>query len=270
MPSDAKMKELFREKKMKELFMKKKRGPEKFDGDEAFWRGAGQGATMGFSDEIYSGAKTGFGMLGDYDKEVADQRRQNKQSAAQHQGAALGGDIAGSVAASFIPGLGQVGAVAKAAKMKGLLDKYNKAKTWKKAVAGGAAFGAGVSEEKLIDNPLGLAKDTAMGAGVGGLTHGATSLVSKGARGLGPKALAEKAEGRMGKHVVGNRQKGQLDLGKAGPNAEDAEKYHKEALRSGRKFLDARTEGGERLIKAGETVSDTAPKLYKEKKSVSR
>jgi hypothetical protein len=129
---------------------------------ESLGRGAFQGATFGFSDEIVGGLESLF-----TDKtyeQARDESRANNAAAQEANPASyLTGDIGASVATSFVPGLGFLNA-AKGAKLATVAGKA--------ALQGGIA-GAGYSDEK---DAAGILKDTAtgvaLGAGTGAAFHG--------------------------------------------------------------------------------------------------
>jgi hypothetical protein len=60
-------------------------------------RGAADTLSLGFADEISAGLNTGFGYLGDYSKELANQRGIDKADESNRFGYRLGGQIAGGV-----------------------------------------------------------------------------------------------------------------------------------------------------------------------------
>ncbi|MFI3905660.1 hypothetical protein [Ochrobactrum sp. S1502_03] len=64
---------------------------------DAAVRGAADTLTFGFSDEIAAGLGTGFGMLGDYDQELARQRGIDASDSENRFGYRLGGQLAGGV-----------------------------------------------------------------------------------------------------------------------------------------------------------------------------
>ena len=60
-------------------------------------RGAADTLTFGTADEIAAGLNTGFGYLGDYEKELASQRRTDTADAENRFGYRLGGQLGGGV-----------------------------------------------------------------------------------------------------------------------------------------------------------------------------
>lgn len=162
---------------------------------ESFTRGAAQGLSFGFADEITAGAKTIYDdvksvFTGDssrsvpiqrdemgrvlnpeagsqfYEEELKRAREADRQAQEANPATYGAGVIGGGVATSFIPGLGALN-VAKGA---GAVNAIGKA-----ALSGGIA-GAGFSE---ADNIKDLGADTAMGAGTGAVVGGAFQAAPK-------------------------------------------------------------------------------------------
>lgn len=148
---------------------------------EALVRGGVQGATAGFSDEIYGGLgaiASPVQVLGSDDKmgklkqlyqQYRDLERQKNEIAdKEHQKSYLAGNVIGGVA-----GLGKVGAGIKG------------------AMALGAASGLGTSNADLTEGEFGRAAiDTGIGATVGGI---AGKLGQVAGNALSPKALNKTA-----------------------------------------------------------------------------
>lgn len=164
---------------------------------ESAGRGALQGATMGFGDEIY-GAYKGLtdGDLTDlYDEKERDAVRANNQKSQEANPWSYGlGELGGGVATAIIPGAGALGTATKAG-MTGW-------KGYAAASAAGGAMGAinstGLSEAENIRD---LGKDAliggAMGAGLGAAGHGIGELANSIKGGM-----AKGANGLMAKHVL--------------------------------------------------------------------
>src|SRR5919109_918457 len=133
---------------------------EKPSGLEAFGRGAAQGATLGFSDELVG---LGHALFADRDyagseyRKARDREREaNHAAEAAHPWAYGGGNLAGGVATSFVPGLG----IAKGA---GVL------KTALGAAKLGAFQGLGESESEDVG---GMAFDALKSGALAGTTAG--------------------------------------------------------------------------------------------------
>lgn len=153
---------------------------------ESFARGVAQGASLGFADEVSGGVEalwqkaqgnpTEFGKLYAL---YRDQSRENfKKAKDENPGSFLSGEIGGGIATAFVPGV----AAAKGAKLANIAAR---------AAGVGAASGAGYSEG---ETPLEVAKDTAIGATVGGITAAAAPYAGKALSAIGNKSkdLAEK------------------------------------------------------------------------------
>lgn len=145
---------------------------------ESAIRGGIQGATLGFSDEIQGALEGAYdyakeNIVGDgisledaYIQARNEARDANKMAQAANPGTYLAGDVVGSGATMFIPGLN----IAKGASLAARAGK---------AALGGAASGLGLSDEMTAG---GLAKDTAIGGALGA-----------GFQGLGDKVLGPAA-----------------------------------------------------------------------------
>lgn len=148
-------------------------------------RGAGQGLTFGFGDEIEAGLKTGFGLLGDYGKTVGDIRQDIDDFRVSDPALAYGSEIAGGIAPALFTG--GAGAVAQAGRMGiGALAKQG-AKTGAKF---GGAYGVGTAESDPGASVFEMAKDRAIGLGggavLGAVTGGALNPAIAGAtKGIG-------------------------------------------------------------------------------------
>lgn len=129
---------------------------------ESLLRGSAQGLSLGFADEITAGAES---LLTDkaYDDAIKETRANYHKAEAANPASYMTGNVAGSVGAAFIPGLN----VAKGATLAGRVGI---------AALGGAVSGLGNSEAQ---DAAGLAKDTAIGAGLGA-----------GLQGVGEKVIA--------------------------------------------------------------------------------
>lgn len=156
---------------------------------ESFLRGGSQGATLGFADELTAGAES---LLSDksYDQALAESRANYKSaeeanpytSIAGNIGGSIGGAVAGGLALAPLKGMGMLKSLTGAGEAVGALAKL------KKAAAVGAGMGAitsaGTSENSVMEKPLALAEDVALGAGMGGaggaVLSGAGSAIGKG------------------------------------------------------------------------------------------
>lgn len=133
---------------------------------EALGRGALQGASLGFSDEITGAIQSLFGSK-TYEQARDESRAANTAAQDAHSTLYGAGELGGGIASTLIPGLG----VAKGA---GIV------KTGLQAAVAGGLSGLGTSEAKSAG---GLASDTAQGAAIGGvggaLLHGISSKVGE-------------------------------------------------------------------------------------------
>jgi hypothetical protein len=222
---------------------------------ESVLRGAAQGASLGFSDELVGlgkglvGKVKGEGDFGDlYQRYRDEDRLRNKEAQLDNPKAFIVGNVAGGVATSLIPGVG----FAKGASTAANLGRAAKL---------GAYVGAGTSEADLTKLGDGyevakkevsqLGRDVATGAGIGFATQGAASVAGKGLSALKPSELNKladvktlKAAGYMG---------GQLK------NMSEAEK------RSVAKIL---SEKG--VVKAFDSLEDVAKKAAASKDEAGR
>lgn len=153
---------------------------DKVGGIEAGFHGIGQGLTFGFSDEILAGVTTGFGLFDDYEKVRDEYRQRVNQAKADSPAAFTVGELGGGVASAFIPGIGAIGNVGKAATIGGKIAAGAKAG----AVAGGLQA-AGTSEGETLgeiasDVGQGAILGGTLGGVIGGVTGGLSKIVDKG------------------------------------------------------------------------------------------
>lgn len=150
---------------------------------ESFARGAAQGASMGFSDEITGGleamwekAKGNPVEFGNLYKQYRDESRKNYDDAKKaNPGTYTTGEIGAGVATAFVPGM----AIAKGAKLANVVGKS--------AMIGGAA-GVGNSEKENIDDVvIDGVKGAAIGGALGGVATVAAPYVGKLANKAGEK-----------------------------------------------------------------------------------
>jgi len=143
---------------------------------ESGLRGAAQGATFGFADELTGGGESFMDLLGgdtsmvdNYKKHRDESRSNYKQAEEENPLTYLAGNLAGGLAVP-VPGAGSATGVAALAKQG--------------AIAGGL-FGLGTSEADLTDpTDLGKVKDagvdTLEGAGIGGVMGAGMGAIGKG------------------------------------------------------------------------------------------
>lgn len=140
---------------------------------ESAHRGAAQGVSLGFGDELSGGAGYLGGKLGlvpdkgyDYYRDYA--RNADKESQAANPGTYGASELAGTVGTAFIPGLNAAGA--------GLAGTAGRA-----AIQGGLA-GAGSTEESLLSGAgaADIAKGVGLGAAGGAAGYGLGKGISQG------------------------------------------------------------------------------------------
>jgi hypothetical protein len=150
---------------------------------ESLLRGAAQGASLNFADEMTARAESVLGSLGlvpdkTYEQALAESRANYHSAEEAHPIASTLGGVGGGIATAFVPGLG----AAKLAQGAGL-----GAKVWSAGKLGaklGAVGALGASEDKSLEDAIkGGAAGAALGAGgqalVSGLGAGGRWLVSK-------------------------------------------------------------------------------------------
>lgn len=174
---------------------------------ESLGRGAIQGASLGFSDELLGGlAAAGGTFFGDFNygdnyRRVRDQNRAGNEAArAANPGTYLTGEIGGSVAVPFGAARAAASAprmVQSAARATGIVPEIAGAATFGQRVGQGARMGAGYgglyglgnSEADLTQGEIGKAamdagKGAAIGTVLGGATVPAVDAVAAVGRGL--------------------------------------------------------------------------------------
>jgi hypothetical protein len=167
---------------------------------ESFLRGAGQGVTFGFEDEIRGGILGGFDALttdqsfGDaYTTRRDEIRALNEAAREANAGAYFGGELVGGIASGVAaaPLTGGASFAGGAARMAGTLG------------AQGAVAGLGYSE---ADTAGGMAKDAAIGGAIGG---GLGTGAAYGMRALGravPTEAIGKATSKLGQRLVSDAE----------------------------------------------------------------
>lgn len=144
-------------------------------------RGAADTLSLGFADEIAAGLNSGFGLLGDYDAELAKQRGVDTADAKDRTGYRLGGQIGGALAGA--DGLAKAGlsATANAIKAGSSLGRVAAAGAKEGAILGGLqgyGSGEGGSANRAVGGLFGLGLGAAGGAGAPYLAAGASSAAS--------------------------------------------------------------------------------------------
>lgn len=154
----------------------------------------GQGVLLGFGDEVEAGLRTGFGLLGDYDKTVSDVRGQLKDFRAENPATALAAEIGGGLVTG---GLGGARAAGTALGRK-ILAKGGAAGLAGTIGAGeGAIAGIGAGEDAasrlaggLVGSTVGLVAGSALPAVIGA----GKSLTNRVRSGVSEKAAQDTAD----------------------------------------------------------------------------
>lgn len=143
-------------------------------------RGAADMLSFGFADELAAGLGTGFGMLGDYDQALQQQRQIDASDSEDRFGYRLGGQIMGGLAgASGLARAGMSPSV-NAIQSGQSLGRVAGASALEGGVLGAAhGFGSG---EGLEDRATGALTSGAMGFGIGAAAPVAISGASNVAR----------------------------------------------------------------------------------------
>lgn len=196
---------------------------------ESFLRGAKQGVTLGFGDEL-TGAIESLFTDKSY-KQARDEARANDKAAqAANPKTFMAGDLAGGVATSFVPGLG----IAKGASTLAMAGK---------AALMGAASGLGNSDKEDIGGQL---QDAAVSGALSGATAGVIGKVVRGA--------PERVEKRLLGNITEGATATQRDrvVGRAGSKAEEVLNAIK-----GDKAIAAAGDNPHQLLPAIENALDT-------------
>ena len=152
-------------------------------------RGAAQGATMGFADEITGGALAAFGsrlpgetLTQAYERERDASRAAYRQAQNENPLSYFGGQVAGGIASSaLVPGSGAVGLGARAASVIGGTGKVASigrgiVQAGTAGAVSGGVTAAGESEKKTLG---GIAGDVGGGAAAGGAFGGTLGGLGK-------------------------------------------------------------------------------------------
>jgi hypothetical protein len=143
-------------------------------------RGAADTLTFGAADEIAAGLNTGFGYLGDYDKELASQRRTDAADSENRMGYRLGGQLGGGLvggAGLVKAGLSPTAAAINAGwRLPGVMVASGAEGL---ALGGLQGFGSGEGIEDRLNQAETGAK---FGLGVGALAPAVVARASKAAQ----------------------------------------------------------------------------------------
>lgn len=171
-----------------DAFLQKNTAPSVGKG-ESFLRGASQGATFGWQEELSAPLEKLIGTIADNEayqnKSVADlkqtYREQNKAAEAAHPGAYLGGEIAGGTITT-LPMSGYGGGAARAATTVGKIFTKEGAKIIGREALRGGAEGAligGIQGAGSAEGAMNSAIAGAKGVGMGGVAGAVLSAAAK-------------------------------------------------------------------------------------------
>lgn len=200
---------------------------------ESLLRGAKQGATLGFGDEITGAGESALGSLGLVPDKTYEQARDEARQAdrlAQLENPLTygGGQLAGGVATTLLPG----GALLKAG--QGAMGAA------KIGALTGAIAGAGDSEAGLSDAQL--YKDALTGGAVGGVAgaalHGLGSL-AKGS--IGDDATKAYQAAKSGNRIIGEEAAGNINKKMLDTSGNIVDKVVENTKRAGKELGDIRT-----------------------------
>ncbi len=168
---------------------------------ESAIRGAAQGATMGFADEITGAiesavdyAKGSGNLLGTYERRRNESRALYDKASRDNPLTYRTGDIVGTIGSTLIPGVGFL------APVKGAKTLANAGR----AALGGAISGAGTSEAQNLAD---LVADTAIGGALGFTLGAVIDKGGKSLQSLRPDNLRKSANERAVKSAIGRNQK---------------------------------------------------------------
>lgn len=167
---------------------------------ESVMRGAGQGLTLGFQDEL-AGLISSLFSDRTYEEARDTSRRLNKEAREANPKTFMAADIGGAVLPAVVATVASGGTAAPAA--GGSFMRALAPSTVKGLAAIGATEAVGRSEDESIED---LAIDAATGGLLGGGLGLASKAVGAGARGLRAGRLAETAQ-RQGARAMGNTKR---------------------------------------------------------------
>lgn len=211
---------------------------------ESFLRGAGQGASLGFADEL-TGALESLVSDKTY-KQARDESRANYKAAEEENPMTyLGGNIGGGLLTP-IPGIGAAKGVGQVAL---------------KAAQLGAVGGLGASEKDITDPAI--LEEMAKGAAIGGTLGGGAAAIGKGVKALGGTTIGKAfQQGKEGNMLVGKeaRQKiGDELVDFAGKAGEDIQSSLKGEAANKMSLLKQADESGQKI-----DVDELLKKIYPE------
>jgi hypothetical protein len=196
---------------------------------ESFGRGAAQGATFGFADELTGGLEAGGDALDDLSldnflknyRKHRDESRANYERAEKANPIASGlGNLTGAIAPALLSGGGSLAASGAA----GLGQAALRAAAV--GAGSGALAGAGTSTADLTQGDVGnFAGDVGKGAVMGGVLGGAMPLAGAATKGVGKLAggALDKAGNLLNDTQLGEDIKRAYEMGKSGLTASGKE-----------------------------------------------
>lgn len=239
---------------------------------ESAGRGAVQGGSFGFGDELEGGAKALWGVLSGPDKmqDIVDKYRQYRDEARSKNALAqetnpksyFGGELAGGLGSALIPGVGALNAA------KGATTA---ARVGSAALGGGilgAVGGLGSSTADLTKGEFGkAAEDVKTGAETGAAVGGiATPLFEKAVGGLSrfisPENLKDIAADRAVKATTGQKIDALRKISDSTISGQDVGKTQEALRKTGRDLVDSG------VIGPFDKVEDLAPKLAAKRREV--
>jgi len=154
----------------------------------------GQGLLLGFGDELEAGLRTGFGLLGDYDKTVGNIRENVKDFADENPMTALAAEIGGGLVTG---GVGGARAAGTAVGRKILQKAGTAGLAGATGAVEGTIAGAGAGEtagERVAGGLVGGTLGGAVGAAAPAVLGGAKSVFDRARSGVSDKAAASMAD----------------------------------------------------------------------------
>jgi hypothetical protein len=192
----------------------------------SFGRGALDMVSMGFADEIGAGLETGFGYLGDYGKELADNRKWFDDAREANPWSYAGGQAVGAIAPALVTGGSSLAA-------KGLIGAAKAGAKY--GAAEGALYGFGSGRDGITNRLKSAAAEGALGTVAGGLGGVAGRGIQGAVRGTG-KGVESTAKNVAANMPGGNK----LTSAERGAGREVARMIDKSGLKIGDALQDVK------------------------------
>jgi alkylhydroperoxidase/carboxymuconolactone decarboxylase family protein YurZ len=238
---------------------------------ESAGRGAVQGLTFGFGDEIYGAAKGAYDKVagsgdfaGTYTKERDAVRAANERASEANPWSYGLGEVGGAVAVPF----GMVGAGAKTAQAANASLGARSLSAAGQGAGYGAAYGLGTAEGDLGEQAMSTLGGAVAGGVVGGALPGAVALASSAVRAPGQMArVVTKPESVAAEKFAEARSR---DLGREtlntsrNPVAQDLARLdaEKAAGRSGQMLADMGGENTQNLVRSAVNMPNTRAERF--------